>query len=59
MGVTKQEMYWRANLKLLSICMVVWFCSAYLAGIVFVQELNQIEIGNRYSNLRLSYKIIV
>ena len=45
MSVTRHEMYWRANLKLLSICMVIWFCSAYLAGIVFVQELNQIEIG--------------
>jgi putative solute:sodium symporter small subunit len=35
--------YWRANLRLLGMIMVVWFSVSYLAGIVFVVELNRFD----------------
>ncbi|MFT5057828.1 MAG: putative solute:sodium symporter small subunit [Planctomycetota bacterium] len=35
--------YWRANLRLLGMIMVVWFSVSYLAGIVFVEELNRFD----------------
>jgi putative solute:sodium symporter small subunit len=40
-----RKAYWRANLKLTAISLVVWFAISYLAGIVFVEQLNTIHIG--------------
>jgi putative solute:sodium symporter small subunit len=37
--------YWRANLKLIAWCLLVWFCLSFLCGIVFVEELNQFRLG--------------
>jgi len=37
--------YWRANLRLLIACLVVWFTVSYLFGILLVDTLNQIQIG--------------
>ena len=37
--------YWRSNLKLLAILLVVWFIVSYLFGIILVEQLNQIRIG--------------
>ena len=37
--------YWRANLKLIAGCLLVWFCLSFLCGIVFVEELNQFRVG--------------
>ena len=37
--------YWRANLKLIGGCLLVWFCISFLCGIVFVEELNQFRLG--------------
>lgn len=39
------QAYWRANLKLMGILLVIWFTISYLCGIVFVEELNAIHIG--------------
>jgi putative solute:sodium symporter small subunit len=39
-----RQAYWRANLRLVGICLVIWFSVSYLAGIVFVDELNQFSI---------------
>ena len=36
--------YWRANLRLVGLCLVVWFSVSYLAGIVFVEQLNRISV---------------
>ncbi|MFK8052525.1 MAG: DUF4212 domain-containing protein [Woeseiaceae bacterium] len=37
--------YWRANLRLVAGCLVVWFIVSYLFGIVLVEPLNQIRLG--------------
>lgn len=40
-----RKAYWRANLKLMVILLAIWFSISYLAGIVFVEQLNTIRIG--------------
>ncbi len=37
--------YWKANLRLVSILLVIWFVVSYLFGIILVDELNTIRIG--------------
>lgn len=37
--------YWKANLRLLAGCLVVWFVVSYGLGIIFVEPLNAIHIG--------------
>ncbi|HUD95992.1 MAG TPA: DUF4212 domain-containing protein [Woeseiaceae bacterium] len=37
--------YWRANLRLVAMCIAVWFVCSYGFGVIFVEELNRIRIG--------------
>jgi putative solute:sodium symporter small subunit len=37
--------YWRANLRLVTGCMLVWFICSYGFGILFVDQLNAVRIG--------------
>ncbi len=37
--------YWRANLRLVVACIVVWFIVSYGFGILLVDQLNHIRIG--------------
>ena len=37
--------YWRANLRLVTCCMLVWFICSYGFGILFVEQLNAVRIG--------------
>lgn len=37
--------YWRANLRVLFGCLVVWFLVSYVFGILLVDTLNQISLG--------------
>ncbi len=37
--------YWRANLKLLLGCLIVWFVCSYGFGIIIAEQLNAIHIG--------------
>ncbi len=43
----KQEhlAYWRANLRLLAGCLVIWFVCSYGFGVLFVEQLNAIRMG--------------
>ena len=41
----KRRAYWRANLRLIIACLVVWFVVSYGFGIVFVEELNRVRLG--------------
>ena len=41
----KRKAYWRANLRLLAGCLVVWFIVSYGFGILFVDQMNSIRIG--------------
>ena len=37
--------YWKANLRLLAICLSIWFVVSYVFGIILVDVLNQFQIG--------------
>jgi putative solute:sodium symporter small subunit len=37
--------YWKANLRLLAICLIVWFIVSYGLGIILAEPLNAIHIG--------------
>ncbi len=37
--------YWKANLKILTVLLIIWFVVSYIAGIVAVDALNTIKIG--------------
>ena len=37
--------YWKANLRLVTICLAIWFIVSYLFGIILVEQLNAISIG--------------
>ena len=37
--------YWKANLRLLALCMAVWFLCSFVFGIFLVDQLNAIRIG--------------
>lgn len=37
--------YWRANLRLMAVCLIIWFVVSYLFGIILVEPLNKIQIG--------------
>ena len=39
------QAYWKANLKLLALCLSIWFVVSYLFGIILVEQLNTISIG--------------
>jgi putative solute:sodium symporter small subunit len=41
----QRQAYWRANLKLTLIMLVIWFVISYVCGILFVEQLNAIRIG--------------
>jgi len=37
--------YWTANLKLVALCLSIWFVVSYVFGIILVDQLNAIGIG--------------
>jgi putative solute:sodium symporter small subunit len=37
--------YWKANLRLVTICLAIWFVVSYLFGIILVNQLNAFSIG--------------
>ena len=37
--------YWKANIRLVTILLVIWFVVSYLFGIILVEPLNTIKIG--------------
>lgn len=41
----KMQAYWRANVKLLVQCLVVWFVVSFGFGILLVDVLNNISLG--------------
>ena len=41
----KGREYWRANLRLLTTCLIVWFVCSYGFGILLVDVLNHIPLG--------------
>ena len=41
----RRKAYWRANLRILTILMSIWFVVSFGCGILFVEPLNQIKMG--------------
>ena len=37
--------YWKANIRLVTVLLVIWFVVSYLFGIILVDELNSIRIA--------------
>ena len=37
--------YWRENILLISKCLIIWFISSYVCGIILVDQLNTIRMG--------------
>ncbi len=37
--------YWKTNIRILAILLIIWFTTSFLLGIVFVKDLNQVRIG--------------
>ena len=45
MNDDKRLAYWRANLRLVAVCLTIWFVCSYGFGILLVDQLNTIRIG--------------
>lgn len=45
MSSNKAQDYWKANLRLVLGCLVVWFVVSFVFGILLVDVLNGISIG--------------
>ncbi|MGF1546029.1 MAG: DUF4212 domain-containing protein [Thiotrichales bacterium] len=39
------QAYWSANVKLLVVCMVIWFIVSFVFGILLFEQLNAIKLG--------------
>ncbi|MEQ8967660.1 MAG: DUF4212 domain-containing protein [Azospirillaceae bacterium] len=44
-GRTDADRYWKANVRTVVGCMIVWFLASYGCGILFADALNAIRIG--------------
>jgi putative solute:sodium symporter small subunit len=40
----RRKDYWRANIRLVGICLVSWFLASYGCGILFADYLNQFQL---------------
>ncbi|HIQ07280.1 MAG TPA: DUF4212 domain-containing protein [Thiotrichaceae bacterium] len=43
--MSSSSSYWRANLRLMVICLTIWFVVSFLFGILLVDQLNQFHLG--------------
>jgi len=43
--VENNNSYWRENLRLILICLTIWFVVSYGFGLLLVEQLNVIRIG--------------
>lgn len=40
-----KQSYWQANVRLLTICMILWFICSFGFGIIFKESLDTIRVG--------------
>ena len=40
-----RQAYWRENLRIMTYIMAIWFFVSFGCGILFVEQLNKIELG--------------
>jgi putative solute:sodium symporter small subunit len=43
--MSQQSNYWSENLRLVALCLVIWFVVSFLFGIILVEPLNSIRLG--------------
>ncbi|MEL7538678.1 MAG: DUF4212 domain-containing protein [Pseudomonadota bacterium] len=43
--MSERRSYWQSNLRLVWLCLVIWFVVSFLFGIVLVEPLNSFQIG--------------
>ncbi len=43
--ISDRQGYWRANLRLIAVLLSVWALVSYVLGILLVETLNQVRIG--------------
>ncbi len=41
----KKRTYWQDNLRLIALCLVIWFVVSFGFGILLVDDLNRIQFG--------------
>ncbi len=41
----RRAAYWKANLRLVGLCLSIWFVVSFLFGIILVEQLNAIKLG--------------
>jgi len=37
--------YWSANLRLIALCLAIWFVVSFVFGIILVEPLNNVSLG--------------
>ena len=42
---TRSNAYWKANLRLIALCLTLWGAVSYGCGILFVEQLNHFSLG--------------
>ena len=45
MSETNASDYWKANVRLLTVCLIIWFVVSFGFGIMLVDPLNNIQLG--------------
>ena len=45
MRIQNRMAYWRANLRLMAICLSIWFVCSFGFGILLVEQMNTIRLG--------------
>ena len=43
--MSENSSYWSSNLRIVAVCLVIWFVVSFLFGIVLVEPLNNISLG--------------
>ncbi len=43
--MSQNNSYWKANLRLIALCLTIWFVVSYLFGIILVEPLNNFRLG--------------
>jgi putative solute:sodium symporter small subunit len=43
--MSQNNNYWRANLKIIFLCLAIWFVVSFGFGIILVEPLNAISLG--------------
>ncbi len=43
--MSKNSSYWSANLRIVAVCLVIWFVVSFGFGIILVEPLNNFHLG--------------